>query len=279
TNYYNDLISYAYEPGSTMKIFTLAAAIQENVYNGNEKYKSGTYKVGGGIVRDHNEGVGWGPTSYHDGVVRSSNVAFAKLANEKLGYTRLDEYLHKFNFYQKTGIDLPNEVSSKINFKYEFDKASTAYGQASAVTPIQQLQAATAIANDGKMMKPYVIDHIVDPDTKKTIYQNKPQSAGTPISADTAKKVRNILGDVVTSDIGTGQPYKIEGFDVAVKTGTAQIAGQNGYLSGRDNYVFSVMGMAPKDDPQLLIYVAVQQPQLENDETGSNPVSEIFNPT
>ncbi|MEC1678680.1 penicillin-binding protein 2B [Bacillus mojavensis] len=279
TNYYNDLISYAYEPGSTMKIFTLAAAIQENVYNGNEKYKSGTYIVGGEPVRDHNDGVGWGQTTYHDGVVRSSNVAFAKLANEKLGYSRFNEYLHKFNFYQKTGIDLPGEASSKINFKYEFDKASTAYGQASAVTPIQQLQAATAIANDGKMMKPYVIDHIVDPDKKKTIYQNKPQSAGTPISADTAKKVRQILGDVVSSDIGTGQPYKIEGFDVAVKTGTAQIAGQNGYLSGRDNYVFSVMGMAPKDDPELLIYVAVQQPQLENDETGSNPVSEIFNPT
>lgn len=101
TNYYNDLISYAYEPGSTMKIFTLAAAIQENVYNGNEKYKSGTYKVGGEPVKDHNDGVGWGPTTYHDGVVRSSNVAFAKLVNEKLGYSRFNEYLHKFNFYQK----------------------------------------------------------------------------------------------------------------------------------------------------------------------------------
>ncbi|WP_406621832.1 penicillin-binding protein 2B [Bacillus atrophaeus] len=279
TNYYNDLISYSFEPGSTMKIFTLAAAMQENVFNANEKYKSGTYEVGGEPVRDHNYGVGWGKTTYHDGVLRSSNVAFAKLANEKLGYSRLNEYLHKFNFYQKTGIDLPGEASSKINFKYEFDKASTAYGQASAVTPIQQLEAATAIANDGKMMKPYVIDHIVDPDTKKTVYQNKPESAGTPISANTAKKVRNILGEVVSSDIGTGKPYQIEGFDVAVKTGTAQIAGQNGYLSGRDNYIFSVMGMAPKDDPELLIYVAVQQPQLENDETGSNPVSEIFNPT
>ncbi|MCI3987969.1 penicillin-binding protein, partial [Bacillus vallismortis] len=78
---------------------------------------------------------------------------------------------------------------------------------ASAVTPIQQLQAATAIANDGKMMKPYVIDHIVDPDKDKTIYQNKPESAGTPISASTAKKVRDILGEVVTSKIGTGQAY------------------------------------------------------------------------
>lgn len=279
TNYYNDLISYAYEPGSTMKIFTLAAAMQENVFNANEQYKSGTYKVGGGKVYDHNGGVGWGPISFKDGVLRSSNVAFAKLANEKLGFDRYNEYLHKFGFYQKTGIDLPGEASSKMNFKYDYDKASTAYGQASAVTPIQQLEAATAVANDGKMMKPYVIDHIVDPDTKKTVYQNKPESAGTPISASTAKNVRDILGDVVSSDIGTGRPYKIEGFDVAGKTGTAQIAGTNGYLKGRDNYIFSFMGMAPKDNPELLIYVAVQQPQLEDDETGSDPVSEIFNPT
>lgn len=162
---------------------------------------------------------------------------------------RFNEYLHKFGLYQKTGVDLPGEVSSKINYKYDFDKASTAYGQASAITPIQQLQAVTAIANNGKMMKPYVIDHIVDPDTKKVVKQTKPEQVGTPISADTAKKVRNLLGEVVTSDIGTGKPYKIEGFDVAGKTGTAQIAGTGGYLKGTSNYVFSFMGMAPKNDP------------------------------
>ncbi|KXZ22070.1 penicillin-binding protein 2B [Bacillus nakamurai] len=279
TNYYNDLVSYSYEPGSTMKIFTLAAAIQENVFNANEKYKSGTYEVGGRPVKDWNNGAGWGMTTFHDGLMRSSNVAFAKLANEKLGFDRFNEYLHKFGLYQKTGIDLPGEVSSKINFKYDFDKASTAYGQASAITPIQQLQAVTAIANNGKMMKPYVIDHIVDPDTKKVVKQTKPEQVGTPISADTAKQVRNLLGEVVTSDIGTGKPYKIEGFDVAGKTGTAQIAGTGGYLKGTSNYVFSFMGMAPKNDPKLVIYVAVQQPQLKAGQSSSDPVAEIFNPT
>ncbi|MCP6683420.1 penicillin-binding protein 2B [Bacillus nakamurai] len=279
TNYYNDLVSYSYEPGSTMKIFTLAAAIQENVFNANEKYKSGTYEVGDRPVKDWNNGAGWGMTTFHDGLMRSSNVAFAKLANEKLGFDRFNEYLHKFGFYQKTGVDLPGEGSSKINFKYDFDKASTAYGQASAITPIQQLQAVTAIANNGKMMKPYVIDHIVDPDTKKVVKQTKPEQVGTPISAETAKKVRNLLGEVVTSDIGTGKPYKIEGFDVAGKTGTAQIAGTGGYLKGTSNYVFSFMGMAPKNDPKLVIYVAVQQPQLKAGQSSSDPVAEIFNPT
>ncbi|MEC3606989.1 penicillin-binding protein [Bacillus glycinifermentans] len=281
TNYYNDLVSYSFEPGSTMKIFTLAAAIEEGVYNGGDSYKSGTYSVSkkDKPIQDHNNGNGWGPITFNEGVERSSNVAFAILANEKLGTDRFNQYLRKFHFYDKTGIDLPGEASSKINFKYLRDKVSTAFGQSSAVTPIQQLQAATAIANNGKMVKPYVIDHIVDPDDKKTVLQNKPKQVGQPISAKTAKEVRDLLGKVVTSKKGTGQPYQIEGFDVAGKTGTAQIAGPDGkYLTGKDNYVFSFMGMAPKDDPKLLIYVAVQQPKLKDTETGSAPVAKIFNP-
>ncbi|MBU8582480.1 penicillin-binding protein [Bacillus paralicheniformis] len=281
TNYYNDLVSYSFEPGSTMKIFTLAAAIQEGVYNGGEPYKSGSYSVSkkDKPIKDHNDGNGWGTITFNEGVERSSNVAFAILANDKLGTDRFNQYLRKFHFYDKTGIDLPGEANSKINFEYLRDKVSTAFGQSSAVTPIQQLQAATAIANNGKMMKPYVIDHVVDSDKNKTIYQNKPEKVGQPISAKTAKEVRDLLGKVVTSDKGTGKPYKIEGFDVAGKTGTAQIAGEDGrYLTGRENYVFSFMGMAPKDDPQLLVYVAVQQPQLKATETGSAPVSKIFNP-
>ena len=83
----------------------------------------------------------------------------------------------------------------------------------------------------------------------------------------------------MTSDIGTGKPYKIEGFDVAGKTGTAQIAGTGGYLKGTSNYVFSFMGMAPKNDPKLVIYVAVQQPQLKAGQSSTDPVAEIFNPT
>ncbi|KAA6452965.1 penicillin-binding protein [Bacillus swezeyi] len=281
TNYYNDLISYSFEPGSTMKIFTLAAAIEEGVYNGGEEYKSGSYSVSkkDKPIKDHNNGNGWGSITFNEGVERSSNVAFAILANDKLGTDRFNQYLRKFNFYDKTGIDLPGEASSKINFRYQRDKVSTAYGQASAVTPIQQLQAATAIANNGKMMKPYVIDHVVDSDNKKTVLQNKPKKVGQPISAETSKEVRELLGNVVTSEKGTGRPYQIEGFDVAGKTGTAQIAGSDGrYLTGRENYVFSFIGMAPKDDPELLVYVAVQQPKLKVTETGSAPVSKIFNP-
>ncbi|WP_044896125.1 penicillin-binding protein [Bacillus alveayuensis] len=276
-NYYNDAISYAYEPGSTMKIFTLAAAINEGVYKGDEKYRSGTYPVKGSKpIRDHNH-KGWGTITFDEGVQRSSNVAFAIIAKEKLGFDTFYHYLEQFGFTKKTGIDLPNEGTSKINFQYEVEKITTAFGQGTAVTPIQQIQAATAIANDGKMMKPYIIEKVVDPDDGEVLLENKPIVVREPITKETANKVRDILGTVVSSENGTGQPYQIEGYEVAGKTGTAQIAGKNGkYLTGRENYIFSFLGMAPKDNPRLLVYVAVQQPKLKPTEVGSAPVSKIF---
>ncbi|MBB5323783.1 penicillin-binding protein 2B [Anoxybacillus tepidamans] len=276
TNYLNDAISYPYEPGSTMKMFTLAAAINEGVYNGNELYRSGAYRVGPNEIRDHNK-VGWGTITFNEGVQRSSNVAFAKLVKEKLGEDRFLQYLYRFRFNEKTGIDLPGETVGNIVYRYPIEKLTTAFGQGTSITPIQQIQAATAIANGGNMMKPYVVDRIVDPDTKKVIVQHKPEVVGEPITKETAQKVLDILETVVTSEKGTGRPYQIEGYRVAGKTGTAQIPSpKGGYLTGYENYIFSFLGMAPKENPQLLMYVAVQQPKLSVTETGSAPVSMIF---
>jgi penicillin-binding protein 2B len=276
TNYFNDAISYPYEPGSTMKIFTLAAAINEGVYNGNELYRSGSYKVGPNIIRDHNK-VGWGTITFNEGVQRSSNVAFSILVKEKLGEDRFLQYLHRFHFDQKTGIDLPGEAVGQIHYRYPIERITTGFGQGTSVTPIQQIQAATAIANGGKMMKPYVVDRVVDPDTGKVIMKHEPEVVGQPITEDTAHKVLDILETVVTSEHGTGRPYQIEGYRVAGKTGTAQIPSLNGgYLTGWENYIFSFLGMAPKENPRLLMYVAVQQPKLSYTETGAAPVSHIF---
>lgn len=259
-----------------MKIFTLAAAINEGVYNGNERYRSGYYKVGQNIIRDHNK-VGWGTITFNEGVQRSSNVAFSILVKEKLGEDRFLQYLHRFHFDRKTGIDLPGEAVGQIHYKYPIERITTGFGQGTSVTPIQQIQAATAIANGGKMMKPYVIDRIVDPDTKKVIVKNEPEVVEQPITKETAQKVLDILETVVTSEKGTGRPYQIEGYRVAGKTGTAQIPSPNGgYLTGYQNYIFSFLGMAPKEDPRLIMYVAVQQPKLSYTETGSAPVSHIF---
>jgi len=278
--WYNEAVETSFEPGSTMKIFTLAAAVEEGVFDPNEYYQSGTYKVDAKsrAVPDHNGGGGWGPITYLEGVQRSSNVAFAKLANEKMGFDTFREYLTHFGFDQPTGIDLPNETSGKLAYTYPIEKATTAFGQGTAITPIQQVQATTAITNGGNMMQTHVIDKIVDPNTGKTIKDTKPETVGTPISAKTAAEVRDYLETVVTSENGTGKKYAIEGYEVAGKTGTAQIPGKGGYLSGASNYIFSFLGMAPKDDPELIMYVAVQQPDLTNNSDGAVPVSMIFNP-
>ncbi len=277
TYFNNDPIYYAYEPGSTMKIFTLAAAINEGVYNGSEYYQSGSYQVGKTKIKDHN-GVGWGSITFDEGVQRSSNVAFSILVEHKLGFDRYYQYLHRFGFDKKTGIDLPGEGRNTIIFNSTIQKVTTAFGQGSTVTPIQQIQAATAIANGGNMMKPYIIDRIVNPETNKVELQNHPQVVSHPISEDTSKKVRQLLETVVSSEKGTGKPYQIEGYSVGGKTGTAQIPDPvtKGYMHGRENYIFSFLGMAPIDNPKVIVYLSIKQPKLKPTDVGSTPLSEIF---
>ncbi|WP_319005468.1 penicillin-binding transpeptidase domain-containing protein [Metabacillus litoralis] len=275
-SYYNDVVSSRYEPGSTMKIFTLASAIEEGVYNGNATFQSGSYSVDGPDIYDHNK-VGWGPITFNEGVQRSSNVGFSIIADKLLGTDRFYQYLNSFGFLKPTGIDLPDEVNSKFNFTFHRDKVSTSFGQASAVTPIQQIQAATAIANGGKMMKPFVIEKIVNTDTNETVKETKPTIVGEPISDKTSKEVLDLLETVVTGEKGTGKLFKIDGYQVAGKTGTAQMYSDSGeVLRGHDNYIFSFLGMAPKEDPELIVYVAVQRPKLEG-QAGAMPVSKIFN--
>lgn len=281
--WHNEVIENSFEPGSTMKIFTLAAAIEEGEFDPNEWYKSGSYKVteNSPAIRDHNQGRGWGSITYLEGVQRSSNVAFAKIVKEKLGYEKYREYITKFGFENPTGIDLPNETGGKIAYEWPLDKVTTGFGQGSAITPIQQIQAATAIANDGKMMQPHVISSIVNSDKNEVVKKTEPKVKGNPISAETAKKTRDILETVVSSENGTGyKRYNIEGYEVAGKTGTAQIPDPNGggYLTGHENFIFSFLGMAPKDDPELIIYVAVQQPDIDLSTNGAEPVAKIFTP-
>ncbi|MBM7644260.1 penicillin-binding protein 2B [Scopulibacillus daqui] len=276
-NYTNFAISPPYEPGSVMKIFTLAAAINEGVYNGDDKYESGTYKVGGVNIHDWNQS-GWGKITFNDGLERSSNVGFSIIADKQLGTDKLHDYLKRFGFDKKTGIDLPNESGSIMDWNQKANQVETAFGQSSAFTAIQIVQAATAIANDGKMMKPYIIDKVENPNTNKTMIEHKPEIVGRPITKETAEKERELLRSVVTGKHGTGHPYNIKGYDVIGKTGTAQIAEKGKYLKGKNNYIFSFLGMAPKKDPKLIVYVAVDRPHLKPTENGDEPVADIFNP-
>ncbi|WP_188454488.1 penicillin-binding protein [Virgibacillus oceani] len=278
-NWYNDAVSTPIEPGSTMKMFTWASAIDAGVYNGNAMYKSGSYKVTEGSVpiNDHNGGRGWGTISFNEGFRRSSNVAAAKLVSGVIGPEKYLNYLKAFDFNQKTGIDLPGEVIGRIvhNPNAPRDIASTGFGQASTFTPIQIMKAASAIANDGKMVKPYVISKIVDSITGEELKETSPEVVGKPISKETSDRMMELLGSVVTAEDGTGKGFSLEDYSVAGKTGTAQYTVDGKYATGREKYIFSFLGMAPADDPQLMMYVSIKHPQLEA-EHGSVPVSFIF---
>lgn len=273
----NEALETTIEPGSTMKIFTLAAAIEEGKWNPDAYFKSGQYTIFDRTIRDHNR-TGWGYISYLEGFQRSSNVSMAYLL-EKLGDRKLIEYLKNFGFGEKTGIDLPKEAEGILLDHYPSERLTTSYGQGTTVTPMQMIQGASAIANEGNMMTPYVIQEITDPNTGKIVQQHESKAKSSPISSDTARQVREVLASTVTSEKGTAQKFALDQYQVGGKTGTAEIPDSNGgYKSGHGQYLYSFIGMAPIDDPQLLVYVGVQEPELKAGEIGSDPVAKIFNP-
>ena len=274
----NLLVEQTFEPGSTMKVLTLAAAIEEGVFNPNETYMSGSRKIEGGIVNDHNVN-GWGQISFLEGLERSSNVAFVNLM-EKMGAQTWKEYMEKFGIGKTTNTGLPNEQEGSNPYLWPLEKANTSFGQGLTVTVMQMMQAYSAVANEGKMMKPQFISKIVDPLTGKEKIYN-PEVVNEPISKETANQALNYLKEVVSSENGTGQGYKIEGHDIAAKTGTAQIVNPDTkmYYSGGNNYIYSVVGMAPADDPKVILYVTVQQPTITDSTViGSDVVKAVFNP-
>lgn len=275
-NWLNESIQLTIEPGSPMKMFTLAAAVEEGKWNPNDTFMSGSYKFGNTIIGDHNGRRGWGEITYLEGYQRSSNVSMAYLL-ERLGADTFMEYVDAFGFGHKTGIDLPGEASGTILDDHELSKLTMSFGQGSTVTPIQIIQASTAFANDGVMMKPYIIDEIKNKDTGEVTVKGEPEEAGQPISAETAKIVRDVLASTVTGEHGSARNFALQDYSVAGKTGTAQIPGKDGkYMSGGDNYLFSFVGMAPAEDPELIMYVGVQQPNMRGTAYGSKPVADIF---
>lgn len=272
----NEAIEETIEPGSTMKTFTLASAIDTGVWDPNKPYPSGQYRVHDRVINDYNK-VGWGYITYLQGFQRSSNTAMAHLL-KLIGEDVFFDYLDRFGFGKKTGIDLPNEATGTLLSNYPVERVTTTFGQGSTVTPIQLIQALTAIANKGKMMQPYVIDRIVDPLTGKTIKKHEPVVKGQPVSADTAKQVKEILASTLTAELGTATDFVLDDYEVAGKTGTAQIPLGNGkYSWGSNEFLYSFLGMAPVDNPQLIMYVSVKRPKLKGD-AGSIPVSKVFNP-
>lgn len=278
-NWYNDVISTPVEPGSTVKMFTWAAAIEEGVYNGDEGFMSGIYNINDKIIpiRDVNDGKGWGTISYDEGFERSSNVAASKLVWEKIGPDRFLDYIHAFDLDKKSEIDLPGEVAGSVVYNWPREKITASFGQGGTMTPIQMVKAASAIANGGAMLQPYVINKIVDSTTNEIIEKKEMKVISNPISPETSAQVRDLLRLAVEGENGTGRQFQLENYSIGGKTGTAQLPNPDGggYLTGREQLLFSFLGMAPIEDPELIIFVSVQQPELEPTEYGSLPVSFI----
>lgn len=250
----------AYEPGSTMKIYSFMAAIEEGIYDGSEKYKSGEIKIGKNSVNDWNK-VGWGEITYDKGFAYSSNVAATNLGLT-LGKDLLVEYYHKFGFGSKTGIEMSNEYSGILNPKYEIEIANVSFGQGLTTTPIQNIQALTSLANGGVVLKPYIVEKIVNHDTNETIYQAKKQELGRAVSESTTKKMLDLMYDVVNSDDknASGRVYKTLNTTLVGKTGTAQIpSSKGGYESGTYANIRSFAGLFPYENPQYLIYISVKK--------------------
>lgn len=272
----NYLTEYTFDPGSTMKVMTLAAAIEEGTFRPYDYYKSGKIQVGGGTVHDVKP-EGWGYISYLEGLARSSNVAFVHQVQE-MGFETWKQYLDSYGFGQKTGISLPNEYSGSNPYGGDLQRINTSFGQGISVTPVQMLRAFSSITNGGKMVEPHLVKEIIDKETgEEKVFE--PEETPTLISKETADQTLEYLTETVYSDVGTARGYAVEGFEIAAKTGTAQMIGEDGrYLSGDSNYVYSVVGMGPVEDPELIFYVTVQQPELNGAGHGSHVVQKVFNP-
>ncbi|CAI6020074.1 penicillin-binding transpeptidase domain-containing protein [Cohnella sp. JJ-181] len=273
SSFKNNAVQSIYEPGSTFKIVTLAAAVQEGLFNPNDKYMSGSVAIPKSApVNDIKRG-GWGEITYLEGLKRSSNVAFVKLGYEKLGKDKFKQYIDNFGFGHKTGIELAGEIAGTTQLTWERDYAAATFGQAVSVTPIQQVAAVAAVANGGKLMTPHIIKSISDPNTGEKAV-TEPKVIRQVISEQTSKKVGEYLEQVVSDkEIGTGRNAYIEGYRIAGKTGTAQKVIGTGYAE--DKFVVSFIGYAPVEDPKIVLYVLVDEP---DDETlgGGSVAAPIF---
>lgn len=263
-NWRNILVQDSYEPGSVFKILSITAAIQEGKYNPKEYFRSGSITFNGSTIHDWNY-TGWGAIPFEQAFPRSSNIGMSILVN-RLGRHTWRRYLDNYHIGKKTNITLPDENSGLINIHSQIDQAVTSFGQGITVNALQMMQVYSALANSGQMLKPQLVEKIVS-SSGKVIKRYKKIKVGKPVySQETAQTTLKLMRDVVEKEYGTGMTYKIPGKSIAVKTGTAQIAGiHGGYLKGDRHHLFSVVGLTPADNPRYCIYITMKQPQIMSD--------------
>ncbi|MET0500826.1 MAG: penicillin-binding protein [Candidatus Binatia bacterium] len=257
----NRAVTDSFEPGSTFKTILAAAALEEGVVGKDDLFycEMGKYPYAGKIIHDTHP-YGWLPFSKILQV--SSNIGFTKVA-EKLKKERYAKYIEKFGFGQPTGIDVPGEVPGllrKADSWSAIDLATHAFGQGISATPMQMVMAYAAIANGGFLMRPYLVHRVVGP-RGEVLLENQPQLVRRVVSEKTARLLASMLKEV-TNEGGTGTMARVEGFEVAGKTGTAQKADlvHGGYAANKR--VGSFVGFVPAEDPKLVALVLVDEPEV-----------------
>lgn len=271
----------SYEPGSTFKILTVAAAVNEGKINLFEDtyFDTGSIRVDGGVLHCWKH-KGHGQQTFLEVIENSCNPGFVVMGN-KLGKETLFDYIYRFGFGKKTGIDLNGEGKG-ILFDLEkvgpLELATTSFGQGVSVTALQQVEAVSAIINNGNMYTPFVVKSISDYETGTIIKETKPNLKGKNlIKEESSKLVRYALESVVAN--GSGHNAYIEGYRIGGKTGTAQKVGQDGkYMVG--NYILSFIGFMPADDPKYVVYIALDGAKgvTQYGGTASAPIAKnIFN--
>ena len=261
-----------YEPGSTMKVMTLAAAIDNNTFPGGEVFDSSELKIADVTIRDWdvNEGLTGGRMmTFSQGFALSSNVGMT-LLEQKMGDATWLDYLSRFKFGVPTRFGLTDEYAGQLPADNIVNIAQSSFGQGISVTQTQMLRAFTAIANDGIMLEPKFISAIYD-SNNQSVRKSQKEVVGNPVSKDAASLTRTHMVLVGTDPVygtmhnhSTGKPtVTVPGQNVALKSGTAQIADEKngGYLIGSTNYIFSAVSMNPAENPDFILYVTVQQPE------------------
>jgi stage V sporulation protein D (sporulation-specific penicillin-binding protein) len=249
-----------YEPGSTFKILTFSAALNEGLFDMDQDtyYDQGYEYVGGARIKSWKKG-GHGLQTFREVLQNSSNPGFVEIGR-RLGKDNIYQYAKDFGLMEKTGVDLAGE-STGIMFDYdvfnELEQATVAFGQGISITPIQLVNAVSACVNGGTLYKPYIVDTIQNSFTNDIVYQTQSTKIRQVISEDASAKMRDALETVVSD--GGGKGVYIDGYRIGGKTGTAQKA-VNGSYEG-SGYILSFIGVAPMDDPQIVLYVAMDNPK------------------
>ncbi|HEY4537521.1 MAG TPA: penicillin-binding transpeptidase domain-containing protein [Erysipelothrix sp.] len=283
--YENKGAQYTYEPGSTMKTFTIAAAIDQGVFDKDEKFDSGPFYVGvedGKAVRLPNSqnsvatitnamNVNYGDITYEYGFDISSNVMIAELLTKKLDPEVFHDYLYKLGFFKTVDTDGIYESEGFDLWEWPLEKVSNGFGQGSTVTMLQMLQAYTSVVTDGTMVKPYFVEEIRDPNTDEVIYEGKTTVVGKPFKESTALQVRDNMRTVVTR--GSAQRFNIDEIEVIGKTGTAQMVVDGGYSA--TDYIFSSALAFPYSDPEYIVYTAYQAKYGHDVDFSAKYVNEI----